>query len=103
MALSARGPQIKVQDQSMNHALSQSLTQIIHIRARAHRWPMLALFIVELVYDAADKHLSEDYFRWWFNCVSFIYGSYVVAYVNPNDFNHIKAADLSRLSFLRLI
>ena len=62
-----------------------------------------ALFIVELVYDAADKHLSEDYFRWWFNCVSFIYGSYVVAYVNPNDFNRIKAADLSRLSFLRLI
>ena len=35
--------------------------------------------------------------------VSFIYGSYVVAYVNPNDFNRIKAADLSRLSFLRPI
>ena len=43
VALSMRGPQIKVQDQSMNHVLSQSLTQIIHIRARAHRWPMLAL------------------------------------------------------------
>ena len=28
----------------MNHVLSQSLTQISHIRARAHRWPMLALF-----------------------------------------------------------
>ena len=28
----------------MNHVLSQTLTQIIHIRARAHRWPMLALF-----------------------------------------------------------
>ena len=60
-------------------------------------------FDLKTVYDAADKHLSEDYFRWWFNCVSFIYGSYVVAYVNPNDFNRIKAADLSRLSFLRLI
>ena len=44
MALSSREPQIKVQDQPMNHLLSQSLIQIIHIRARAHRWPMLALF-----------------------------------------------------------
>ena len=54
MALSARGPQIKVQDQSMNHVLSQSLTQIIHIRARAHRWPMLAL----LTSTPAIEHLS---------------------------------------------
>ena len=29
----------------MNHILSQSLFHIIHIRARAHCWPMLALFI----------------------------------------------------------
>ena len=28
----------------MNHILSQSLTQIIHIQARVHRWPMLAFF-----------------------------------------------------------
>ena len=30
----------------MNHVLSQSLTQIIHLRARAHRWPMLALLLM---------------------------------------------------------
>ena len=39
-----RWPQIKVQIQSMNHAMSQSLTRIIHIWARAHRSSMLALF-----------------------------------------------------------
>ena len=55
MALSARGPQIKVQDQSINHVLSQSLAQIIHIRARAHRWPMLALFIRNNIHPCSDK------------------------------------------------
>ena len=38
---------VKVQDQSINELLSQSLAQsIIHLQARAHRWPMLALFII---------------------------------------------------------
>ena len=36
-----RGPQIKVQGQSMNHVLSQSLTQIIHIRARVQNTPRI--------------------------------------------------------------
>ena len=36
----------------MNHVLSQSLTHIIHIRARAHRGPMLALFNFEKIHNS---------------------------------------------------
>ena len=65
-------------DQSINELFSQSLAQsIIHLQARAHRWPMLALFTVSSVQRNPEYvkkiKIDEDskncrYQRKWWQC-----------------------------------
>ena len=65
-------------DQSINELFSQSLAQsIIHLQARAHHWPMLALFTVSSVQRNPEYvkkiKIDEDskncrYQRKWWQC-----------------------------------